>query len=116
MLQLIDQPVDESDGQQPDRQPSGQTRSLARGDVTDEAAMANAVEVAADGATAEAGVDMVVRSAADETRPLGLGVNAVQPGLVSTDLSAGRHVARTDDANVTAVPGCLVSVTSAGAG
>lgn len=38
---------------------------------------------------AKAGVDMLVRTAADELGPAGIRVNAVQPGLVPTDLSAG---------------------------
>jgi len=42
-------------------------------------------------ATAKAGVDMFVRSAADELGPWGIRVNSVQPGLVPTDLSAGQH-------------------------
>jgi 7-alpha-hydroxysteroid dehydrogenase len=42
-------------------------------------------------ATAKAGVDMFVRSAADELGPWGIRVNSVQPGLVPTDLSASLH-------------------------
>ena len=41
-------------------------------------------------ATAKAGVDMFVRSAADELGPWGIRVNSVQPGLVPTDLAASQ--------------------------
>src|SRR5262249_57588720 len=36
----------------------------------------------------KAGVEMLVRCAADELGPLGIRVNAVRPGLVPTDLAA----------------------------
>jgi NAD(P)-dependent dehydrogenase (short-subunit alcohol dehydrogenase family) len=42
-------------------------------------------------ATAKAGVDMFVRSAADELGPWGIRVNSVQPGLVRTGMSASQH-------------------------
>ncbi|MCI0686629.1 MAG: SDR family oxidoreductase [Sporichthyaceae bacterium] len=42
-------------------------------------------------AAAKAGVDMFVRSAADELGPWGIRVNSVQPGLVPTELSASLY-------------------------
>jgi NAD(P)-dependent dehydrogenase (short-subunit alcohol dehydrogenase family) len=42
-------------------------------------------------AAAKAGVDMLVRSAADELGGWGIRVNSVQPGLVPTELSTGMH-------------------------
>jgi NAD(P)-dependent dehydrogenase (short-subunit alcohol dehydrogenase family) len=40
---------------------------------------------------AKAGVDMFVRTAADELGPWGIRVNSVQPGLVPTPLSESQH-------------------------
>jgi NAD(P)-dependent dehydrogenase (short-subunit alcohol dehydrogenase family) len=37
----------------------------------------------------KAGLEMLVRNAADELGPVGVRVNAVRPGLVPTDLTAG---------------------------
>jgi len=45
--------------------------------------------------TSKAGLEMLVRSAADELGSLGVRVNAVAPGLVETDISTGL---RSDDA------------------
>jgi NAD(P)-dependent dehydrogenase (short-subunit alcohol dehydrogenase family) len=41
--------------------------------------------------TSKAGIDMLVRNTADELGAVGIRVNSVCPGLVTTDLSAGLH-------------------------
>ena len=41
--------------------------------------------------TSKAGIDMLVRNAADELGAAGIRVNSVCPGLVTTELSAGLH-------------------------
>lgn len=42
-------------------------------------------------AVAKAGVEMLVRNAADELGPWGIRVNGVRPGLVPTDAASGLH-------------------------
>ena len=41
--------------------------------------------------TSKAAIDMLVRNTADELGALGIRVNSVCPGLVTTELSAGLH-------------------------